>query len=196
MRSIFYIGTDKKLHEVATSKDTWKVASNQTSKAWPIADDPSSGLAVAYNQPDGKVWVYYWSNETIVQIYRNYDGDWENAKALPQEEPRKADTSKPVEDDTTPSSGLSMGAKAGIGVGVGVGALLVGVLVWLWMKRRNKKKASDVSEVGGSPTDSHFTEAKKDEKAVDPTEMDGHGRPAELYNHPPVYELQGQHVRE
>lgn len=194
-RSIFYIGTDKKLHEVEAKKDTWEVASNQTSKAWPVADDPNSGLAVAYNQPDGKVWVYYWSNETVVQTYRNYDGDWEDAKSLPQEEPRETDKSKPVEDDTSSSSGLTTGAKAGIGVGVGVGALLVGVLAWLWMKRRNKKKASG-SEMGVSPTDSHFTEAKKDDKAVDPSEMDGHGRPAELYNHPPVYELQGQHVRE
>ncbi|KAM0505462.1 hypothetical protein ACHAP8_001689 [Fusarium lateritium] len=194
-RSIFYIGTDKKLHEVEAKKDTWEVASNQTSKAWPVADDPNSGLAVAYNQPDGKVWVYYWSNETVVQTYRNYDGDWEDAKSLPQEEPRETDKSKPVEDDTSSSSGLTTGAKAGIGVGVGVGALLVGVLAWLWMKRRNKKKASG-SEMGVSPTDSHFTEAKKDDKAADPSEMDGHGRPAELYNHPPVYELQGQHVRE
>ncbi|XEV06134.1 hypothetical protein FSHL1_011421 [Fusarium sambucinum] len=194
-RSIFYIGTDKKLHEVEAKKDTWEVASNQTSKAWPVADDPNSGLAVAYNQPDGKVWVYYWSNETVVQTYRNYDGDWEDAKSLPQEEPRETDKSKPVEDDTSSSSGLTTGAKAGIGVGVGVGTLLVGVLAWLWMKRRNKKKASG-SEMGVSPTDSHFTEAKKDDKAADPSEMDGHGRPAELYNHPPVYELQGQHVRE
>ncbi|RGP66774.1 hypothetical protein FSPOR_6369 [Fusarium sporotrichioides] len=190
-RSIFYIGNDKKLYEVAAKKETWEIGSNQTSKAWPIADEPGSGLAVAYNQPDGKAWVYYWSNETIVQTYRNYDGDWEDAKALPQEEPRKTNnTSKPIEDNTPHSSGLSTGAKAGIGVGVGVGALLVGVLVWLWMKRRNRKKASG-SEMGVSPTDSHFTEAKKD-----PTEMDGHGRPAELYNEPPVYELQGQHVRE
>ena len=83
---------------------------------------------------------------------------------------------------------MSTGAKAGIGVGVGVGALLAGVLGWLFMKRRNKRKGSGVSEVG-SPTDSHFTEVKKT-----PTEMDGHGRPAELENRPSVvYELQGQH---
>ncbi|RGP76418.1 hypothetical protein FLONG3_5303 [Fusarium longipes] len=195
-RSIFYIGTDKKLHEVAAAKDTWKIAFNQTSKSWPIADDPSSGLAVAYNQPDGKVWVYYWSNKTIVQTYRNYDGDWEDAKVLPQEEPRKTNTSKPVEDDTPQSSGLSTGAKAGIGVGVGIGALLFGVLTWLWMKRRNRKKASDVSEAGVSPTDSNFTDVKKDDKAVAPPEMEGYGRPAELYHHPPVYELQGQHERD
>ncbi|CAF3489276.1 unnamed protein product [Fusarium graminearum] len=190
-RSIFYIGTDRKLHEIEAKKDTWEIASNQTSKAWPLADDSNSGLAVAYNQPDGKVWMYYWSNETIVQTYRNYDGDWEDAKALPQEEPLKTDTSKPAEDDTSSSSGLSTGAKAGIGVGVGVGALLVGVLGWLWMKHRNKKKASDASEAGQSPTDSNFTEIKKN-----PSEMDGHGRPAELYNERPVYELQGQHTRE
>ncbi|OBS21658.1 hypothetical protein FPOA_07994 [Fusarium poae] len=194
-RSIFYIGNDRKLHEVEAKKDTWEIASNQSSKAWPVADDPNSGLAVAYNQPDGKVWVYYWSNETVVQTYRNYDGDWEDAKALPQEEPRETEASKPAEDSTSSSSGLSTGAKAGIGVGVGVGAFLVGVIAWLWMKRRNKKKASG-SEMGASPTDSNFTEVKKDDKTVDPSEMDGHGRPAELYNHPPVYELQGQHVRE
>ncbi|KAH7191893.1 uncharacterized protein B0J16DRAFT_353504 [Fusarium flagelliforme] len=188
-RSIFYIGTDSKLHEVAATRETWNTTSNQTEEVWPTADDPNSGIAVAYFQPDGKSWIYYWSNKTIVQAYRNYDGKWEDAVALPQEEPSKTDNNPPAQTETPDeSSGLSSGAKAGIGVGVGVGALLAGVLGWLWMKRRNKKKGSGVSEVG-SPTDSHFTEVKKN-----PTEMDGHGRPAELENRPSVvYELQGQH---
>lgn len=189
-RSVFYIGTDSKLHEVAATRETWNTTSNQTEEVWPAADDPSSGLAVAYFQPDGKSWIYYWSNKTIVQAYRNYDGKWEDAVALPQEEPSKADNSPPeqTEAPAPESSGLSTGAKAGIGVGVGVGALLVGVLGWLFMKRRNKRRGSGVSEVG-SPADSHFTEVKKT-----PTEMDGHGRPAELDNRPSVvYELQGQH---
>jgi hypothetical protein len=196
-RSIFYIGEDRKLYEAAASKNSWHLASNQTKKAWPVADKPSSGLAVAYQQSEGEAWVYYWSNKTIVQAYKNYDGDWEDAEALPQKVPTNETHSKthkdktPNQEEPSPSSGLSTGAKAGIGVGVGVGALLLGVVAWLWRRRRNSRTATNRESFDG-------TEVMKEvPKGADPSEMDSPVRPAELDHHSSVvYELPGQYGRQ
>ncbi|KAF4341877.1 hypothetical protein FBEOM_4194 [Fusarium beomiforme] len=85
---------DRHIHEATAAKNTWEMASNQSKSAWPLADDPSSGLAVVSQQSEGKAWLYYWSNKTIVQAYKNYDGDWEDAEALPEKAPKNAADSK------------------------------------------------------------------------------------------------------
>ncbi|KAG5663425.1 hypothetical protein KAF25_001361 [Fusarium avenaceum] len=196
-RSIFYIGDDKKLYEAAASKNSWQLASNQTKKAWPVADKPSSGLAVAYQQSEGEAWVYYWSNKTIVQAYKNYDGEWENAQALPQKVASNETRTKPhkdkipLQEEPSHSSGLSSGAKAGIGVGVGISALLLVVVAWLWRRRRNSRTADNRESFDG-------TEAMKETpKGADPSEMDSPGPPAELDHHSSVvYELPGQYGRQ
>ncbi|KAG5771566.1 hypothetical protein H9Q73_012815 [Fusarium xylarioides] len=213
-RSVFYIGDDKKIHEVKTTKNGWQLGSNQTERAWPVADNASSGLAVVSQQSEGKAWLYYWSNETIVQAFKDYDGDWVDAEALPQKLPTNGtDNKKPKdrparEDEPEPegSKGLSSGAKAGIGagVGIGVGALLIGVLVWLWMKRRRERahqeKVSGIVEVGGSPLEPRLSVFKEDlpreNEHVEPSEMAGQGRPAELSHHDSaVYEMPEHHAR-
>ncbi|KAF4454441.1 hypothetical protein F53441_3068 [Fusarium austroafricanum] len=214
-RSVFYIGNDRKLYEVAAQKDEWELAPNRSRSQWPLADYPSSDLAVVSQQSEGKAWIYYWANKTIVQAYKNYDGEWEDAQALPRKNAtNKADDKKSKdvsqnEDESGHSEGLGTGAKAGIGVGVGAGALLLlGVAAWLWMRRRKdrarKNEASDgteVAEVGGTPLDSPMTGAKegfpKESEAVQPSEVDGQGRPAELdHRDPAVHELPGHHARE
>jgi hypothetical protein len=213
-RSVFYIGDDKKIHEVKTTKNGWQLGSNQTERAWPVADNASSGLAVVSQQSEGKAWLYYWSNETIVQAFKDYDGDWVDAEALPERLPTNGtDDKKPKgrpaqEDEPEPegSQGLSSGAKAGIGVGVGVGvgALLIGVLAWLWMKRRKERahqeKVSGIVEVGGSPLEPRLSVFKEDlpreTEHVEPSEMAGQGRPAELSHHDSaVYEMPEHHAR-
>jgi LPXTG-motif cell wall-anchored protein len=213
-RSIFYIGDDKKIHEVKSTKNSWQLGSNQTERAWPVADGPSSGLAVVSQQSEGKAWLYYWANETIVQAFKDYDGDWKKAEALPQKLPTNGtDDKKPKdipaqepEPESKGSKGLSVGAKTGIGVGVGVGVgvLLIGVLAWLWMKRRrdraHQEKVSGIVEVGGSPLEPRLSVFKEDlpreNEQVEPSEMAGQGRPAELSHHDSVvYELPEHHTR-
>ncbi|KAF9777239.1 hypothetical protein IL306_004487 [Fusarium sp. DS 682] len=210
-RSVFYIGEDRKIYEATAAKNTWEMASNQTKRAWPLADDPSSGLAVVSQQSEGKAWLYYWSNKTIVQAYKNYDGDWEDAEALPEKAPKNAtDSKKPKnspsqEEEGEDSGGLSTGAKAGIGVGVGIGALIVGALAWLWMKRRKngdgKEEVSGVVEVGGSPMEPRLSVFKEDlhreNEQIEPSEMTGQGLTAELDHHSSaVYEMPEHHARE
>uniref|UniRef100_A0A0D2Y0V9 Fucose-specific lectin n=1 Tax=Fusarium oxysporum (strain Fo5176) TaxID=660025 RepID=A0A0D2Y0V9_FUSOF len=213
-RSIFYIGDDKKIHEVKSTNSGWQLGSNQTERTWPVADNASSGLAVVSQQSEGKAWLYYWSNETIVQAFKDYDGDWVDAEALPQKVPTNGTDDKKPKDrptqedgpDPEGSKGLSSGAKTGIGagVGIGVGALLIGVLAWLWMKRRRERahqeKVSDIVEVGGSPLEPRLSVFKEDlpreDERVEPSEMAGQGRPAELSHHDSVvYELPEHHAR-
>ncbi|EXL77390.1 hypothetical protein FOPG_08157 [Fusarium oxysporum f. sp. conglutinans race 2 54008] len=213
-RSIFYIGDDKKIHEVKSTNSGWQLGSNQTERTWPVADNASSGLAVVSQQSEGKAWLYYWSNETIVQAFKDYDGDWVDAEALPQKVPTNGTDDKKPKDrptqedgpDPEGSKGLSSGAKTGIGVGVGigVGALLIDVLAWLWTKRRRERahqeKVSGIVEVGGSPLEPRLYVFKEDlpreNERVEPSEMAGQGRPAELSHHDSVvYELPEHHAR-
>ncbi|KAF4420114.1 hypothetical protein FACUT_11279 [Fusarium acutatum] len=206
-RSVFYIGGDKKIHEVKSTKDGWQLGSNQTERAWPVADNASSGLAVVSQQSEGKAWLYYWANETIVQAFKDYDGDCVDAEALPQKLPTngtddKEPKDRPAqEDEPEPKGprGLSSGAKAGIGagVGIGVGALLIGVLAW---QRAHQEKVSGIVEVGGSPLDPRLSVFKEDlpreNENVEPSEMAGQGRPAELSPHDSaVYEMPEHHAR-
>jgi hypothetical protein len=222
-RSLFYLGDDKVLREAIAIQNTWQITPNRSESVWPLADNPSDSLAVAYQQSQGKTWIYYWSNETIVQAHKNSDGEWEDAIVLPQTVPKnetqsdnsdnsdnsdkdkdKAKSTK--EDDTTvESTGLTSGAKAGIGVGVAVGALALGALIWFFMKRRRNNQAPQeeevsIAEAGGTPITSPAPKYEKDTfragDEMSPSEMSGDGRPAELDNNPSVvYELPGNHTK-
>ncbi|KAK2674435.1 hypothetical protein RAB80_009419 [Fusarium oxysporum f. sp. vasinfectum] len=187
-RSIFYIGDDKKIHEVKSTNSGWQLGSNQTERTWPVADNASSGLAVVSQQSEGKAWLYYWSNETIVQAFKDYDGDWVDAEALPQKVPTNGTDDKKPKDRPTQEDGPDP----------------EGVLAWLWMKRRRERahqeKVSGIVEVGGSPLEPRLSVFKEDlpreNERVEPSEMAGQGRPAELSHHDSVvYELPEHHAR-
>ncbi|KAH6949182.1 hypothetical protein DER45DRAFT_513460 [Fusarium avenaceum] len=210
-RSLFYLGDDKVLREAIAIKNTWEMAPNRSESIWPLADNPSDSLAVAYQQSQGKTWIYYWSNETIVQAHKNYDGEWEDAIVLPQTVPKNGtesdskDKAKPAKEDdtTTESTGLTGGAKAGIGIGVAAGVLALGALIWFLMKRRRnnqppQKEEVAVAEAGGTPITYPAPKYEKDTSKpgdeTSPSELSGHGQPAELDNQV-YYELPGNHTR-
>ncbi|KAH7179018.1 uncharacterized protein B0J16DRAFT_374140 [Fusarium flagelliforme] len=206
-RSIFYLGDDKVLREaIATwTSDDWQMAPNRSEEIWPLADDPSAGLAVAYNQGKGMTWIYYRSNDTIVQAYKNDKHEWEKAIALPQTVPKNetksdkpSEESEPVPEDT----GLTTGAKAGVGVGVAAGVIALGALIWFFMKKRRnnqtppQKEDVAVAEAGGTPVTVPAPMYEKDTyktgDATTPAEMSGDGRPVEMDNQTSfVYELPG-----
>jgi hypothetical protein len=204
-RSLFYIGDDNVVHEVIAVQNNWQLAPNRSESTWPLADNPSSGLAVAYNQGKGMTWMYYWSNQTIVQAHKNESNEWEDAKALPQvflkNETDSSDEDKPAKEDntTTKLTGFSTGAKAGISAGVAFGALAVGTLIWFFIKRRYKqvrptpKEETFVLEAAGTPITSPPPLYEKDTyRAGDATslsELTSETRPVELDNPSVVYEL-------
>ncbi|RBR20143.1 uncharacterized protein FIESC28_05422 [Fusarium coffeatum] len=209
-RSLFYLGDDKELREAIAiwGKNDWQMAPNRSEKIWPLADDPSAGLAVAYHQGQGMTWIYYWSNETIVQAHKNHDGEWEKAIALPQTVPKNETKSDEPTDDFEPvpeDTGLTTGAKAGVGVGVAAGVIALGALIWFFMKRRNtqtppQKEDVAVAEAGGTPVTVPAPMYEKDTyktgDASTPAEMSGDGGPVEMDNQTSfVYELPGNDRR-
>lgn len=208
-RSIFYVGTDKKLYQVTEKNGEWALAPNQTGKIWPQADDSSADLAVANEQSNGETWIYYWANDSIVQVHRKNSKDWEPAKVLPV----NATSADQNSDDNNESQerigysgskGLSTGAKAGVGVGVSMGVILIAGMVWYLMKRRAAKKGQDTEAEADQAPDQPPGSPEVDEAATlkpvhspslddspkaDPVEMESPRVMAELEHPPVIYEL-------
>ncbi|KAK8127248.1 hypothetical protein PG984_008356 [Apiospora sp. TS-2023a] len=137
--SLFYVGTDKLLHQVRREVDDhknfqWSNATRPTDeKAMPKADDPKAHFGVAYDPQNDRVWVYYMVNRTMMQLHQPSKGQWDVAVALPK-----------VKPDTAQSGhgGLSKGAKLGIGIGVGLGVplLLVAIAAYLFFHSRSSRR--------------------------------------------------------
>ncbi|KAL6857320.1 hypothetical protein J3F83DRAFT_751227 [Trichoderma novae-zelandiae] len=152
-RSLYWIGTDKKLHEAANINFQWQLMPNQSTQAWPLADDANAELAVTYNFDTSEAWVYYVSNSTLIQAYRGSDGNWIKAAVVPTSTsiPGSGGSSPDSgsdsgdDDDGSPNPGLSTGAKAGIGIGVSVGAIGVGLLGLFFFLRRRRQRAAAVA---------------------------------------------------
>ncbi|KAI0125282.1 hypothetical protein BJ170DRAFT_584301 [Xylariales sp. AK1849] len=155
-RSIFYIGTDSELFQIANIDDNWRVLSRPNETFWPQADDPKAPLAVASTPDLSQLRVYYQSGGEVMELTGD-GGKWQAAATLPNYNTTKA-TPSPSSSGaagtsssaaaTAAGSGLSTGAKAGIGVGVSVGALAVaGVVgaILLLRKRQQRRDAADAA---------------------------------------------------
>lgn len=139
-RSVFYIGTDKLLHEIANINFQWKVYPNQTSQAWPEADAANADLAVTYNFQSSEAWIYYVADGFLVQAYRGTSGDWSSAAVVSVNSISDKTNSGA---DGKKDSGLSTGAKAGVGVGVSVGAIAaIGLGLLFFLRRRRQRNAA------------------------------------------------------
>ncbi|KAI8651190.1 hypothetical protein NCS55_01362400 [Fusarium keratoplasticum] len=210
MLRIFYFGADKKLYQVTENNDEWELAPNQTDNIWPQADDSSADLAVANDQGNGETWIYYWANDSIVQVHRKNSKDWEPAKMLPVNATNSANQNSEGNKgsqesaDSLGSKDLSTGAKAGIGVGVSMGVILMTGLIWFLMKRLAAKKGRDTEADGDPAPDQSPGSPEVDETATlkpvsnpslddtpkaDPVEMESPRVMAELEHPPVIYEL-------
>ncbi|PON28975.1 hypothetical protein TGAM01_v202083 [Trichoderma gamsii] len=139
-RSVFYIGTDRLLHEAANINFAWKLFPNQSSEAWPEADEPNATMAATFNFQTSEAWIYYVSGGSLVQAYRGTSGDWSNAAVI---------SVNSVDDETASnatgkkSTGLSNGAKAGVGVGVSLGVIAIaGLAFFFFFHRRRRQQAA------------------------------------------------------
>ncbi|KAL6355399.1 hypothetical protein LRP88_10988 [Fusarium phalaenopsidis] len=200
---------DGKNISVTEKNDEWELAPNQTDSIWPQADGSSADLAVTNDQGNGETWIYYWVNDSIVQVHRKNFKDWEPAM-LPVNATNSAnensEDNKGSQESTgsSGSKGLSTGAKAGIGVGVSMGVILIAGLVWFLMKRRAVKKGQGTEADGdqapdqspGSPEVDEATTLKPvyspsldDTPKADPVEMESPRMMAELEHPPVIYEL-------
>ncbi|KAL7948164.1 hypothetical protein V8C42DRAFT_316851 [Trichoderma barbatum] len=153
-RTIFYIGDDKKLYEAANINFQWTMMPNQSTQSWPLADEANAELAVTYSFDSNEAWVYYVSNSSLIQAYRDTTGKWKNYTVLPAssgvsggDDGGGSGSGDDDADTKKPSTGLSGGAKAGIGIGVSAGAIGVGLLGLLFfLRRRRQRLAASAAE--------------------------------------------------
>lgn len=162
-RSIFYIGSDRALHQVGNINWVWRpMNTNQSTSLWPLADEPNAEFALASDQASSVVRIYYTVNKALTEVKFDTDGLWKPAMALPVV---SANTSTPFPDpngnpaDPSPGPGsgvsdqpsvgsgqLSLGAKAGIGAGVAVGVLAITGVILVVCIMRHKKKVQAAAE--------------------------------------------------
>lgn len=159
-RSVFYIGTDKKLHQVGNINYTWSAFPDPTgANAWPEADTAGGALGIASDFGTSSMRLYYMSGGRMVEV--NGDGGkWRGATVLASTNTSQPTTSAPAPDATgtnPPSSGdqnqggLSDGAKAGISVGVTLGVIAIaGMAFALWFLRRRQRKLDETDAAAAS----------------------------------------------
>jgi len=141
-RSLWYIGNDSSLYQVANQNYTWSKRANQSNAFWPQADEPNADLAVAYDQKTSKVWLYYMVKGKLSEI-KFVDNTWQAWSALGTPPPPQTTSSTqplPTSSDVASDTGLSTGAKAGIGVGVSLGAIAAGAIIAIVVLARRKKQ--------------------------------------------------------
>lgn len=125
-RSLFYIGTDRALHQLDSFPSSrrradevdpldtgrWKNAADQDTSRWPLADKENSEFAFTtwLDDKGGNIRLFYMAEGQLTQvIYSNET--WHQAE--------------PVATKPKPKKSLSKGAKAGISVGSIIGGLLL-----------------------------------------------------------------------
>ncbi|KAH6630428.1 hypothetical protein B0J18DRAFT_407678 [Chaetomium sp. MPI-SDFR-AT-0129] len=144
-RSIFYIGNDSSLHQVANQHYVWGQRASQSNAFWPKADDVNGDLAATYNFGTSDVRLYYTVNGRISEIsFEN--GNWVAYSALQAPPPQPTQTAVPtptpstLQTESDSDGGLSTGAKAGIGVGVSLGAIALGAIIAVVVLAQRKKR--------------------------------------------------------
>lgn len=148
-RSVFWLGSDRALHQASNVNFAWRLVANQSRAQWPLADEPNADFALASDYASSKVRVYYYVSDRITEVTFDGDGSWKTAAALAV----KNTTAQPTASASASasasagsggggSSGLSTGAKAGIGVGVSLAVIAAaGVLGACLVLRRRMRNA-------------------------------------------------------
>ncbi|KAK1833200.1 hypothetical protein QBC39DRAFT_347133 [Podospora conica] len=155
-RFVWYVGTDKALHQIQSKSFVWSVKESQASDIWPAADSANAELAIAADQRSSMVRIYYFVDGRLTELkYEN--NSWKPFKALAEPKPittgtdtgglipSSSSTASPTDTAAAAvaATGLSTGAKAGIAVGVVLGVVgLVAVGIILFLARRKKQAAA------------------------------------------------------
>jgi len=143
VRSILYLGTDAKLHQVTNTDDQWKLMPDQESLRWPVADSPYGPFAATSNYETNEAWIWYPSNGNLVQLYQNAAGSWTQATTVPSV--NTTSTASAIPEAGKPVV-LSTGAKAGIGIGISFAVVALAGVGLLLLKRRRRKQAAAAAE--------------------------------------------------
>ncbi|KXJ93354.1 hypothetical protein Micbo1qcDRAFT_194562 [Microdochium bolleyi] len=135
--SIFYIGTDARLHQVEEIAGGWQKVADQNTSFWPVADSGNSDFGSTYDNKTGEVWLYYLSGRNMIAAYRSADRQWHPARILDKS---NATVAGPTPQDAA-SGGLTTQAKIGLGAGIGLGAVaIIGLAVFVMVLRRRRAR--------------------------------------------------------
>ncbi|KAI1408216.1 hypothetical protein F5Y13DRAFT_172875 [Hypoxylon sp. FL1857] len=158
-RSVFYIGTDRKLYQVGNKNYQWSVFSRPSAgdNAWPLADTPGAPIGIANDFSTNIMRLYYMSGGRMIEA--NGDGGiWQTATVLASSNASQPTSSPtPSTTDAPPSEqgggGLSDGAKVGISVGVTLGVIALagmGFAFWFlrWRQRKLDEAAAEAAAAG------------------------------------------------
>ncbi|KAI1105979.1 hypothetical protein F4804DRAFT_80498 [Jackrogersella minutella] len=197
-RSVFYVGSDRKVYQIGNKNYTWSV-SDTDNGAWPLADTAGGALGIANDVRSDSMRLYWTSGGKVVEA--NGDGGtWQTPTTVASfnaSEPTASAT--PSASGTSSDGGLSGGAKAGVGVGVSLGVLAVaGIFFALWFLRKRQRKLEEkAAAAGGSeqytPSSGFAAPTTADGSQVGPKILGSHdGYAAPQQGYPPVQNAYGQ----
>ncbi|OTB07460.1 hypothetical protein M426DRAFT_33003, partial [Hypoxylon sp. CI-4A] len=149
-RSIFYIGTDRNLHQISNinGSSTWTLPDAPSdSNAWLEADTAGGEIGIASDFGSSILRLYYFSDGRMIEVNGD-NGRWQSATVLApsnssQISANSSDSNTAGNSTSTDdgSEDLSSGAKAGISVGVVLGVLAIGGMAFaFWFLRMRQKK--------------------------------------------------------
>ena len=73
---VFYVGSDRRLHHIATGPpEIWALMPDRESAFWPLADEPDADFAIVSNPETSSMSIYYSSNGALVAA-RFEEGKW------------------------------------------------------------------------------------------------------------------------
>jgi len=200
-KSIFYIGTDRSIHEIDTTDNwnTWSIAQNPGLDVWPLADNVNARFTATNDSSGVVLSLFYISNGNLVQASRA-NGTWSKSLSIFQtlattpsstaSGSGATNTASSTPSPThTPASKSNNGGKIGAGVGVGVGVLVLAGLIFLgyWLLRRRPANALAHEEAAPAYV---YHEPKPPVPDKDPNEMSQDNVPRhEMGEWNPQYEL-------
>ncbi|KAH6648764.1 hypothetical protein BKA67DRAFT_371977 [Truncatella angustata] len=159
-RSVFYIGTDSELYQIANVGYNWREYARPNSTLWPTADNAKGQLAVASKFETSQLRVYYESGGQVMELNGD-NNEWTAAAVLPNDNSTAMSTSTPsssanssasASSSTDASDGLSTGAKVGVGVGVSLGVVALGGMLGALFLLRRRQRRRDAATAGGAST--------------------------------------------
>ena len=195
-RSVFYLGTDRRLYQTSSINFVWTPRDNRSSDFWPRADDANGDFTTTYNVASSSVRIYYDVGGALTEVKQTTDGEWQPAAALAATNITGAVVAPPpgnATEEAPPAAdpGLSAASKAGIGVGVTLGVLaVVGGLAAVCVLRRQRRR-EQADEAAGLAA---AAERDHEERPQDPEQQryrdgvsSGHPSPFGTPGHPSPY---------
>jgi hypothetical protein len=138
---------------------------------------------------DAATTLDYWDSETTNYFNQSWAGHWSVVDSAKPESPNNTDVTTTASQKVS-STGLSIGAKAGIGVGAAfAGLAILGIVILLWRRRKHGDKiaSSDFFHGAGqhpygSPMPLEYGQPDKDKNGMLPGTQ-------EMYTAPEAQEL-------